>query len=364
MPTDPFASPAPSVKHVHMQDSSSSDDERQGQGQGHAVDVAATLANATAFAVTNSRVPSAISLGGGSGWSTPYSMPGSAMGSPMHSSVPLPSSFVPPNHSFPTPKGSLRDLRPMSSGTAFGGSQNLTKRATTTPAAAPPAPVMKSTLLPELLDVDSSLSLSPSQTIHLPLSAKTPPTQPAVPKPWLSDPSRTRFFSRHRISRFLVYFLVLLGLSLGAMQCYLTWHEVHFHRMDNQPLCLVLDEEFNDPTQVFGSSGNGGTFWREVDMSGAGNGQFEMTTASEKNSYVRDGFLYLMPTLTEEEIGEDKVFGQSGPFIYNITGCTFNQTADEGGFTVDPKDPAGKRMVSYGFFSLFTSVLTMMTLGL
>lgn len=34
-----------------------------------------------------------------------------------------------------------------------------------------------------------------------------------------------------------------------------------------------------------------------------------MTTASSKNSYVKDGILYLAPTLTAEEIGSDNVLG-------------------------------------------------------
>lgn len=53
------------------------------------------------------------------------------------------------------------------------------------------------------------------------------------------------------------------------------------------------------------------------------NGQFEMTTASKNNSFVKDGHLYLAPTLTSDNLGEAAI--EDG-FVYNITGCTFNVT--------------------------------------
>lgn len=49
------------------------------------------------------------------------------------------------------------------------------------------------------------------------------------------------------------------------------------------------------------------------------NKEFEMTTNSENNSFVRDGILYIVPTLTEDVIGERAVFDG---YTYNITGCT------------------------------------------
>jgi hypothetical protein len=53
------------------------------------------------------------------------------------------------------------------------------------------------------------------------------------------------------------------------------------------------------------------------------NGEFEMATASENNSFVQDGFLYISPTLTSDNIGEAAVVDGT---VYNITGCTFNTT--------------------------------------
>jgi beta-glucanase (GH16 family) len=62
---------------------------------------------------------------------------------------------------------------------------------------------------------------------------------------------------------------------------------------------------------------------REVEMSGFGNNEFEMTTASSNNSYVKDGRLYIMPTLTEDVIGQQAVFDG---YTFNLTGCTYNLT--------------------------------------
>jgi len=48
-----------------------------------------------------------------------------------------------------------------------------------------------------------------------------------------------------------------------------------------------------------------------------------MTTASQNNSYVRNGKLYITPTFTSDNIGEAALLDNT---IYNITGCTFNIT--------------------------------------
>lgn len=49
------------------------------------------------------------------------------------------------------------------------------------------------------------------------------------------------------------------------------------------------------------------------------NGEFEMTTQSANNSFVEDGKLYILPTLTSDIIGFDNVIDG---YTYNITGCT------------------------------------------
>jgi len=91
-----------------------------------------------------------------------------------------------------------------------------------------------------------------------------------------------------------------------------------------------MDENFDSDVGIFGDNGK---FFREVDMSGFGNGQFEMTTGSDANSYVRNGRLYITPTLTSDIIGEAAVVDGH---VYNITGCTYNITQGIS-YTVDSK---------------------------
>ena len=54
-----------------------------------------------------------------------------------------------------------------------------------------------------------------------------------------------------------------------------------------------------------------------------------MTTNSANNSFVRDGRLYIVPTLTSDVIGRDNVLGNP-PFVFNITGCTEANTTNCG----------------------------------
>ena len=44
-----------------------------------------------------------------------------------------------------------------------------------------------------------------------------------------------------------------------------------------------------------------------------------MTTDSPTNSFVKDGKLYILPTLTSDIIGRDAIFDG---YTYNLTGCT------------------------------------------
>jgi hypothetical protein len=53
------------------------------------------------------------------------------------------------------------------------------------------------------------------------------------------------------------------------------------------------------------------------------NGEFEMTTSSSNNSFVQDGVLYLVPTLTSDVIGQNNVMNG---YTYNLTDCTWNST--------------------------------------
>lgn len=80
-----------------------------------------------------------------------------------------------------------------------------------------------------------------------------------VEKPWIKNKG-----TRARVSYWIVYFIFFLGVAGGAFQCYWTYTHV---ALDKLPLCMVLDENFDNETAVFGP---GGTFTRDVNMNGYG----------------------------------------------------------------------------------------------
>ena len=80
-----------------------------------------------------------------------------------------------------------------------------------------------------------------------------------IEKPWKNIKT-----TRAIVSYWIVYFIIFLGIAGGAFQCYWTYINVP---LDKQPLCIVLDENFDNEDAVFGP---GGTFLREVNMDGFG----------------------------------------------------------------------------------------------
>ena len=92
---------------------------------------------------------------------------------------------------------------------------------------------------------------------------------------------------------------------------------------NGRELRLALEDEFN----TFNLS-----LWKhEITLSGGGNWEFQAYLNNRSNSYVRDGILYLKPTLMEDQIGLANVKGQPNSFTFNIWGgspadlCTQNQ---------------------------------------
>ncbi|KAI0338483.1 concanavalin A-like lectin/glucanase [Trametopsis cervina] len=124
-----------------------------------------------------------------------------------------------------------------------------------------------------------------------------------VPKPWIGE--RDVY---GRIAYLLTYAVALLGVGGSVVRCWTAWRDVP--RVGG--LCLVMEDNFERLDTEY-------TWSREVDMGGFGNGEFEMTTASDNNSFVEDGKLYIVPTLTSDVIGYDHVLDG---YTYNITGCT------------------------------------------
>ncbi|GJJ11703.1 hypothetical protein Clacol_005939 [Clathrus columnatus] len=173
---------------------------------------------------------------------------------------------------------------------------------------------------------DSSISLSdgyfPMEKDHdIPIRPSAL-LRGTIDKPWLH-----RRDWRVGASWWITFILTLLGFGAAAAVCVTMFRSVH---VINSPLCMVLDENFDtlDTTN---------TWSRVVDMSGFQNGEFEMTTDSTNNSYVKDGVLYIVPTLTSDVIGVANVFDA---FSYNVTNCT--NTVDFNGCGATSNATAGR----------------------
>jgi hypothetical protein len=80
-----------------------------------------------------------------------------------------------------------------------------------------------------------------------------------VEKPWLEKKD-----VRKRVSTIMVYVLFFLGFAAGGVQCYFRYTGVV---LDRQPLCLVMEENFDSEDSAFGPNGH---FMREVNMDGYG----------------------------------------------------------------------------------------------
>ncbi|KAJ7113085.1 glycoside hydrolase family 16 protein, partial [Mycena epipterygia] len=137
-------------------------------------------------------------------------------------------------------------------------------------------------------------------------------------KPWIGtrDPHA-------RLAYFITYATICLGIAAGAVRIYLGWTSVLLLQGN---LCPVMMEDFSGKStnDLFG---DGGQWFREVDASGFGNGEFEMTTDSDANSFVLNDQLYLLPTLTSDVIPEAQILDGA---VYNLTGCTYNITHASG----------------------------------
>jgi hypothetical protein len=155
------------------------------------------------------------------------------------------------------------------------------------------------------------------------------PEDAVLEKPWVKERD-----SSMRIAYFLTYFFIFLGVVLGGVKAFFTWNGVQM--LDPGHLCMVLNENFDSSDQALGSNG---TFFREVDMSGFGNGEFEMTTDSQNNSYISNGQLFITPTFTADTIGNGAV---ENDYVFNITGCTYNETQSYTQVSQSVSDPAAE----------------------
>ncbi|KAF2404381.1 glucan endo-1,3-beta-D-glucosidase [Trichodelitschia bisporula] len=104
-------------------------------------------------------------------------------------------------------------------------------------------------------------------------------------KPWLKEKDSREIW---------ITLIPLIGLLCGlGIAAALVWSG--YKSVTNLEYCLVLDEDW--------SHGIRSNVWtREAEVGGFGNGQFDMTTMAEENSFIKDGALHIKPTLQDAEL--------------------------------------------------------------
>ena len=140
---------------------------------------------------------------------------------------------------------------------------------------------------------------------------------------------------------------VVLLLTTNFLHCYCTTYS----NIGDRTLVSALEDDFSE----FNLS-----LWKhEITLSGGGNWEFEAYLNNRSNSYVRDGVLYIKPTLMEDQIG---VANLKGGFDMDIWGgspadlCTQNQfygcfrTSGAGGNYLNPIKSARIRTAESFFF--------------
>ncbi|ETI26668.1 hypothetical protein G647_10328 [Cladophialophora carrionii CBS 160.54] len=93
-----------------------------------------------------------------------------------------------------------------------------------------------------------------------------------------------------------VTIIPLIGLAVGlALAGFLVWDGLR--TVVNHKYCPVYMDDF--------SAGLDSKVWtKEVEVGGFGNGQFEETTITDENVFVRDGMLHIRPTLQDPKLIE------------------------------------------------------------
>ena len=100
-----------------------------------------------------------------------------------------------------------------------------------------------------------------------------------------------------------------MGVGGAAVLCFFGWSNVLL--LKDEDLCMVFEDDFNS----FDTS----KWNRDVQLSGFGNGEFQMTTALDQNLFVQNGELFIMPTLTSDVVGKSAILDGGK---YTLDGCT------------------------------------------
>ncbi|GAA5852958.1 hypothetical protein JCM8547_004748 [Rhodosporidiobolus lusitaniae] len=147
-------------------------------------------------------------------------------------------------------------------------------------------------------------SLFPRKNRRVFKSTRVDPDELKQREPWYKTPVGR---STLRRTRWTCVGVSMLGVAASAALLVMTWLHI-----PKEKYCLVLEENFD------GDSLNTDIWHHEVELGGFGNGEFEMTTTDNANSFVENGKLYIVPTLSNDTYGNDAI----------LNGYTLNFTAD------------------------------------
>jgi len=266
----------------------------------------------------------------------------------------------------PSPSQSQSNLYRSSAAYAMNGDGYSIPRVNSTPQVAMRAPFLSPASRPtSIWSPPSYPSYPPSASLpYLPISGTGSPgppipnkVKPPMPssrlpskltiqdKPWLTGKKG----GMGRWSWWLTVLMFFIGIGCGGIVIFTQWTGVMF--LKDSDLCMVLNEGFDNLDLT-------NTWVRDVEMSGFGNGEFQMTTDSSDNLYVQNGQLYILPTLTSDEIGTQAIF-DGGKYV--LDGCTVQNTnasacsavSSSDGSTIPPVKSAristqGKYTIGFG----------------
>ena len=201
-----------------------------------------------------------------------------------HGYFPEPGNSGTPRSGFTSLSASVADLSRVPSSYFIGGSRPGTSDRSSSKSIRPASPrqreaftsprtrpmTMYSSVQPSLVKVERERSKSTMLT-----------DSSAIQKPWIAvrDPYQ-------RISYFVTYGMMFLGIALGAIRIFFGYKDV---RILPGNMCVVMDENFESDEGLFGDNGK---FFREVDMSGFGYVFFLLLNGF--NSAFPNGYLPLI----------------------------------------------------------------------
>ncbi|KAI0251033.1 concanavalin A-like lectin/glucanase domain-containing protein [Lactifluus subvellereus] len=120
---------------------------------------------------------------------------------------------------------------------------------------------------------------------------------------WLNQPPDARTCA----SRWITLLMIFLGACSVDIVCWSGYRDARNTMIPPNRLCLAMEDNF-DNFDV----DNGGIWTRDVEMSGFGNGEFEMATALSDNSFVRNGQLHIKPALTSNALSNPQQIFDGG----------------------------------------------------